>query len=68
MYVLSAFAGVFGDVKLEYITPFKHFEPAYIVENASFNTPLVLISLSITIISLVVAYWLYLRRDIHAVS
>ncbi len=68
MYVLSAFAGVFGDVKLEYITPFKHFEPAYIVDHASYNTPLVLINISITIISLVVAYTLYLRRDIHAVS
>lgn len=68
MYVLSAFSGVFGDVKLEYITPFKHFEPAYIVEHASFNTPLLLINVTVTIISLVVAYMLYLRRDIHAVS
>jgi len=67
-YVLSAFSGVFGDIKLEYITPFKHFEPAYIVNNASFNTPLVLINIAITVIALVTGYWLYLHRDIHAVS
>jgi ABC-2 type transport system permease protein len=67
-YVLSAFSGVFGDVKLEYITPFKHFESGFIVDNAAYNTPLVLINVAVTIISLTVAYWLYLRRDIHAVS
>lgn len=37
-YVLNAFSGVFGDVKLEYITPFKHFEPGYIVDHAAYNT------------------------------
>jgi ABC-2 type transport system permease protein len=67
-YVLSAFSGVFGDVKLEYITPFKHFEPAYIIEHAAFNTPLIIINVLITLLSLAASYWLYKRRDIHAVS
>lgn len=67
-YVLSAFSGVFGDVKLEYLTPFKHFEPAYIVNNGTLNTPLVLINIAITVIALISGYWLYLHRDIHAVS
>jgi ABC-2 type transport system permease protein len=67
-YVLSAFSGVLGEVKLEYITPFKHFDPAYIVKNGSLDTPLVLLNVAISVIALVASYWLYLRRDIHAVS
>ena len=67
-YVLNAFSGVFGDVKLEYITPFKHLDSAYIIENATYNTPLLLINLTVTLVSLAGAYWLYNRRDIHAVS
>jgi len=67
-YVLNAFSGVFGDVKLEYITPFKHLEPAYIIEHAAYNTPLLAINLTITLVSLAAAYWLYNRRDIQAVS
>jgi ABC-2 type transport system permease protein len=67
-YVLNAFSGVFGDVKLEYITPFKHMDPAYIVQHGALDTPLVLINVAITLISLVVSYWLYIRRDIPAVS
>jgi ABC-2 type transport system permease protein len=59
---------VFGDVKLELITPFKHLDPVSIVQNSAFDTPLVLINLTITLVSLAVSYWLYIRRDIPAVS
>ena len=68
MYVLSAFSAFLADVKLEYITPFKHLDPAYIVHNMAFDTPLVLLDVAVSLIALAVSYWLYLRRDIHAVS
>jgi ABC-2 type transport system permease protein len=67
-YVLNAFSGVFGDVKLEYLTPFKHLDPVYIVNNAAYNTPLVLLNAAITLLALGASYWLYVRRDIPAVS
>jgi len=67
-YVINAFSGVFGDVKLEYLTPFKHFDPVYIVQNISFDTRLVVINVTVSVVSLVLSYWLYTRRDIHAVS
>ncbi len=67
-YLINGFSGVFGDVKLEYITPFKHFDPAYIAVNGAYNTPLVMISVVVIVIAMLVSYWRYLRRDIHAVS
>jgi ABC-2 type transport system permease protein len=67
-YVLSAFSGVFGDVKLEYITPFKHLAPNYIILHQAYDTPLVLLNVMVTLVSLAVSYWLYLRRDIPSVS
>lgn len=67
-YVLSAFSGIFGEVKLEYITPFKHLDPAAIVNNGAYDTKLVLLNLAVSLIALGVSYWLYLRRDIPAVS
>lgn len=68
MYVLSAFSGIFGDVKLELITPFKHLDAPYIVQHGTYNTPLVVLNATVTLVSLVVCYWLYIRRDIPAVS
>lgn len=67
-YVLNAFSGVFGDVKLEYLTPFKHFDPNYIIEHNSFDTRLVLLNVGVSIAAIAISYWLYIRRDIHAVS
>lgn len=67
-YVLSAFSAVLVEVKLEYITPFKQLDPAYIVRNGAFNTPLILVNVAVTIVALAASYWLYIRRDIHAVS
>ena len=67
-YMLSAFSGIVGDVKLEWITPFKQLDAAYIVAHHSFNTPLLLLCLVIAGVSLIVSYVLYLRRDVPAVS
>jgi ABC-2 type transport system permease protein len=68
MYVLSAFSSMFGTATLEYITPFKHFDPAYIVQHAAYDTPLVLLNVAVSLIALGISYWLYIRRDIPAVS
>jgi ABC-2 type transport system permease protein len=67
-YVLSAFSGMFGDVALELITPFKHFDAAAIVKHEAYDTPLVLLNVAVGLLSLGLSYWLYIRRDIPAVS
>ncbi len=67
MYVLSAFGGMLGESALEKITPFKHFDPNYIIQHGTYDLPLVLISVAVIVISLVGSYVLYTRRDIPAV-
>jgi ABC-2 type transport system permease protein len=67
MYVLSVFGDLLGESALEKITPFKHFEPNYIIQHAAYDLPLVLISVAAIVISLVGSYALYTRRDIPSV-
>ncbi len=67
-YVLNGFSGVFGDVALELLTPFKHLDAAAIVKHSAYNMPLVLLNVAVSLVSLAVSYWLYIRRDIPAVS
>jgi ABC-2 type transport system permease protein len=67
MYVLSVFGDMLGKSILETLTPFKHFEPNYIVQHGAYDLPLVLISVSVIVIALVGSYLLYARRDIPAV-
>jgi ABC-2 type transport system permease protein len=67
MYVLSVFGDMLGESALEKITPFKHFEPSYIIQHEAYDLPLVLVSVTVIVISLVGSYVLYSRRDIPAV-
>jgi ABC-2 type transport system permease protein len=67
LYVLAAFSSMMGKMPIEDITPFKHFEPSYIIANGAFNTPLIYVSFALTAIGLAGSYFLYVRRDIHSV-
>jgi ABC-2 type transport system permease protein len=67
-YVINGFSGVFGDIKLEYITPFKHFDTGFIVLHSAYNMPLLILDVAVSLVALAASYWLYLRRDIPAVS
>ena len=67
-YVLNAFGSIFGDVKLELITPFKHLDPGYIIQNGNFNTPLTIANIAISIFCVAISIWLYLHRDITSAS
>ncbi len=67
-YILAAFSGIFGDVKLEYITPFKQIDAAYIVLHNAYDMPLLLVNLAVTVVALLASYALYLRRDIPTAS
>ena len=64
MYVLSVFGDMLGESALEKITPFKHFEPNYIIEHGAYDLSLVLLSVAVIVISVVGSYMLYARRDI----
>ncbi len=64
MYILNAFGGMLGEDTLEIISPFKQFEANYIIKNAAYDLPLVLISVSVIIISVVGSYRLYAKRNI----
>ncbi len=68
MYVLGAFGSLLGDVKLEWITPFKHFEGAYIIQHGGYDMRLFWLNVAISLLSLAFAYGRYLRRDIPAVT
>jgi len=67
MYLLSVFGDMLGENALESITPFRHFEPRYILQQGAYDVPLVLISVLVIVVSLAASYVLYARRDIPSV-
>jgi ABC-2 type transport system permease protein len=51
-----------------FISPFKYFDVSYIIKNASFETPYLIIGSVIVIVSIAASYIIYAKKDIHAVS
>jgi ABC-2 type transport system permease protein len=64
MYFFGAFSDITGDVKLENLTPFKHFDANYVVHHGRYDLSLVAISLVVIVVATLASYRLYLRRDI----
>lgn len=67
MYILAAFGASMGEDKMDYLTPFKHFEATGIVNTGEFDMPKVLISVVVIFISVIAGYILYQRRNIPTV-
>ncbi len=66
LYVLNAFGGMIGEDKLEILSPFKHFEPNYILTHVAYDLPLAWISVAAIIFSVVGSYVLYSKRNIRS--
>ncbi len=64
MYVLNVFGSMLGDDKLEIISPFRHFDPNYILDNAAYDLPLVMISVVVIVVAIPASYILYQKRNI----
>lgn len=66
-YFLSFLSTTASDDALRYLTPFKYFDPSYIVKNSAYEVRFVVISLVFIVASITASYVIYCKKDIHAV-
>jgi ABC-2 type transport system permease protein len=66
-YILSAFEALFGSKIFQFITPFYYFNPTYMIKNQEYHTLYLWISIAVTMVSLISAYFIYQNKDIQAV-
>ncbi|PGM56623.1 ABC transporter permease subunit [Bacillus sp. AFS053548] len=50
-----------------FLSPFKYFEPKYIIAHSRFESQFLIASIGIIIVSIIASYLIYKKRDIHAV-
>lgn len=66
MYFLNIIANISKSAEfLKYITPFGYTEGAYIIENVSLDSTLLLIGMSFAIVGVAAAYIKYVNKDIQ---
>jgi ABC-2 type transport system permease protein len=66
-YFISFLSSKGDDDMIRYITPFKYFDPVYIIGNSSYEIQFVITALAFIIGCITVSYIIYCKKDIHAV-
>lgn len=64
-FVVGLFSSAIGDEALRYLTPFKYFDANYIMLHTSYELAYLFVGIGITVVSLIVSYIIYLKKDIH---
>jgi ABC-2 type transport system permease protein len=65
-YFLSVISGLNKDLEfLKYLSPFKYFDPGMLLRESRLDMTFVGLSLAIMLVSMVVAYLTYARRDLY---
>ena len=66
-FIIGALASTTGDKALRYLTPFKYFDFAYIVQNSRYESSFMVVAIGFIAIAITASYFIYSKRDIHVV-
>lgn len=66
LYILNAIRSIVGGELLGMISPYYYFEPGYILTHGELNLRLTIIAVAVILISNIIGYRLYLKRNIHS--
>lgn len=68
-YLLGAILATGKDEDaLRFLSPFQYYKVPYIVEHSGYEVPYLVLSAGIIAVSIAVSYFIYKKKDIHAVS
>jgi len=67
-FFIGAFLATGENDAARFLSPFKYFNPSYIIRNSNYEAPYLITGAVIVIIATVTAYIIYAKKDIHAVS
>lgn len=66
-FFISMFGSAIGDNNLRYMTPFKFYDPAYIIRNANYETSFILLEVGFITLAITSSYIIYVKKDIDSV-
>ena len=66
-FIVGMLGSALGDEAVRYITPFKYFDTNYIINNSSYEGTFIMIEIVFIIVAIAASYYVYCKKDIHAV-
>jgi ABC-2 type transport system permease protein len=66
-YILGSLGSFLGEERVRYLSPFRYFDSAYIIEHAAYETSFVVVGIVFIIAAIAGSYLIYMKKDVHAV-
>jgi len=67
-FIIAALGSVLGSKTVRYVTPFKFYDPAYIVKHGTYEARFIVLEIVLIIVAVTASYVIYAKKDIRAVS
>lgn len=67
-YIIGMLGDVLGNTEARYVSPFRYYDSAYIIRNASLESKYLVIEAGIVIVALGLSYLIFLKKDIHSAT
>lgn len=64
-YIIGAIGDVLANVELRWISPFRYFDPIYMISEGGFETEYLTVVVAFVAVATVATYVIFARRDIH---
>lgn len=65
-FVVGLLDGVINSEQIRYLTPFKYFDPIYILSHKTYDPKYLIVEAVFVVACIVTAYVIYLRKDVRA--
>lgn len=67
-FIISTLGAILGDDKVKYLTPFKFFDPHYIISHGNYELKFLLLEIFLVIILIGFSFRIYLKKDLRSLT
>lgn len=67
-YIIGAIGDVLDNVEVRWVSPFRYFDPAYIITNESLETEYLVLEAVFVVVALVATYVIFVKKDVRAAA
>lgn len=65
-YIIGAIGDVLENVEVRWVSPFRYYDPIYIITNRAYETKFVAVEAAFVIVALIATYVIFVKKDVRA--
>jgi ABC-2 type transport system permease protein len=65
-YIIGAVGDVLGRQEVRYVSPFRYFDPSYVIQNQSLEAKYVVIGAAFVVVATALSYLVFVKKDIRS--